>query len=744
MLGQTISHYRILERLGAGGMGDVYLALDEALERRVALKFLKGELSQNANYKKILTEARAAAAVDHPFVCKVYEASEIDGQAFLVLEYVSGLSLQERLKQGPLPAGEAVKYACEVTEALMEVHHRALVHLDIKPGNIMITRQGHAKLMDFGLATSMLDWVPPPPSEDFPGLPRIAGSPAYMAPEQIRGKKVDSRADIFALGITLHEMLTASHPFRRDSIVSTITAILGESYSTPPADKLDPALAEIITRAVEKNPANRFATIEELNSRLRRWAEKGLPVSSPRKGHTIAILPFIDLSPQKDQGYFCVGFAEGILNALGKVDDLNVVSPTSSFRFRGTEDIREVGRSLNATVVLEGCIRKTTEQVQIMATLRKVDDGIPLWSDQHDCQVDDVATVQKKFAEAITMKLCAKSQGRSSDGNFEGSRIVEPAAYDLYLRGRHCWNDRTPLGLRQSLEYYKMASEIDPRYPEPYAGLALSYVTLSIYGAMRPSEAMVQARCAAEQALELDRTAADAIAALGCIAAVCDWKWDRAEDYFKEAIAADPKNGLTRQWYAINLLAPLGRFDAARAEIERASVMDPASPLLSAVTGLLYYFERRYSLAVDHLTRALNLDPALAITHYFLSQVYLAQNDYPKAIDHAEKAITFSAGNSESLALLACAYAPSDTSATLELLEKLQSRMRDGYVSPVLLAQIHLALRDSSRSLDLLEQAVTWRATELTWIRVRPLFDPLRKNPVFLDLCKRIGFPVKV
>lgn len=726
-------------------MGDVYLALDEALDRRVALKFLKEERPQNVHYHKILAEARAVAAVDHPFVCKVYEVSEIEGRAFIVMEYVSGVSLQERLRKGPLATDQAVKYACEVAEALAEVHARALVHLDIKPANIMLTRQGHAKLMDFGLARPALNWVAPTTSEHSSTLPRVPGTPGYMAPEQIRGKMVDSRADIFALGVTLHEMLTGSNPFLTDTSDATTAAVLDETYSPPAADKLAPALAEIIARAVRKDPVERYSTIEEFITSLTEWSEGYAHDSATSEGRIIAILPFSDLSPGKDQDYFCDGLAEEILNTLEKVEGLNVVSRTSSFRFRGTDlDIREIGRSLNATAVLEGSVRKAGDQIRITATLTNVSDGCSLWSERYDCRLDDVPATQELLAQAVANRLESGFQKGSSTRNFERGPAAKPEAYDLYLRGRHCWNQRTPLGLRQSLEYYKMASAADPNYPQPYAGLALSYITLAIYGAMRPGEAMPQARQAAEQARRLDRTAADAIAALGCIASVCDWKWDRAEDYFKEAIAADPKNALARHWYAINLLAPLGRFDEAGAEIDCASLLDPASPLFLATAGLRYFFERRYSQALDHLMRALRIDPALGITHHFLSQVYLARDERLKAIDHAEKAVAFSADDSESLAVLACACAGSDRSTTLSILEKLRGRAQTGYVSPVLFSQIHLALDDPNRALDFLEEAATWRATDLIWIRVRPLFDPLRTNPRFVELCKLIGFPVKV
>ena len=748
LLGTKLSHYRILEEIGEGGMANVYLAFDESLSRRVALKFLKPEILQRANYAhKILAEARAAAAVDHPFVCKVYETCETDVGIFIVLEYVSGTTVRDRLREGWLPSPVALKYACEVAEALVEVHNRGIVHQDLKPANIMITRHDHVKLMDFGLARQFQSPADAQACDTAISTAILEGTPCYMAPEQLRGEPAGIQSDLFALGLVLHEMLTGRHPFLKDAMPATVGAILHEDYSKVPKGQLEPDLIDIIDRALRKSPNERYATAEEFRSRLVQALDAlKTPGRASRAKQIIAILPFEDLSAEKDQEYFCDGLAEELLNMLTSFDELQVISRTSSFQFRNSrQDIRTIGRTLNATAVLEGSVRKAGSRLRITATLTNVRDGYPMWSQKYDCGIHDILAIQELISQAIANRL-KLMLGQTNDEKVSETKLpVKPEAYELYLRARYFWNQRKPASLLESIKYYKMACEADPTYSKPHAGLAVSYVTLSIYGVIPPVQAMTNAREAAEQALSHDQTLVDAIAALGCIASVFDFRWDKAESYFKQAIRLDPKNALAHQWYAINLLAPFGRFEDARFEIERALEIDPASPLVLATAGVQYYFARRYSQAVDNLMKAFQLDPELAVLQYFIAQVHLARGRHSEAIEYLKAASFLSNRDSESLALLAYAYAASgNRDVSVTLLEELKQRATSQYVSPVLLSQINIGLGNIDCALDLLQEACSTRATDLIWIAVRPVFDPIRRDARFVEICTRLGLPAMV
>ncbi|MBI4472671.1 MAG: protein kinase [Acidobacteria bacterium] len=742
MLGEKISRYRVLEKLGEGGMGDVYLAMDESLERRVALKFLKDEITQKPGFgNMILSEARAVAAVDHPFVCKVYEASDAATRPYIALEYVEGVTLRQRLAEGAISIETALKFANEIAEALMEVHARGIVHHDIKPGNIMLTQHGHVKLMDFGLARKLPGRKAAATSPDststvaMPVQMPVFGTPSYMAPEQLRGDTSDLRADIFALGLVLYEMVTGKHPFLKDSVAATAWSILFDEY--PPLPSSVPGgLGETIARALKKNAIDRHQTMEELKVSLQTALDPASASSAPSQ-QTVAVLPFSDLSPQQDQAYFCDGLAEEVLISLTQVERLRVISRTSSFRFRGSQlDITEIGRQLGASAILEGSVRKGTDQVRITVTLTNVRDGFPLWSERYDCRMIDVLSIQEAISQAIVERLKASLVSTHQQSS------TNPEAYEQYLRAKFCWNQRTPAGLRESVEHYKKAVSIDPFYARPYAGLAVSHVTLSIYGVVPPDAAMAHARKSAEDALKRDPKQADALAALGCVSSVFDWKWEESEKYFKQAIALDSKNVLARQWYAINLLAPLGRFDDAEQQIEHALQIDPASPIVHATAGLNYYFARRYPRALESLTKALQLDSSLGIIHYFIAQVHLARSHAGKAIEELETAVRLSNRDSESIALLAFAQAVAgNRSGALDLFEELQQRSKNGYLSPVLLAQVSLGLGDQESVFRLLEQAFKLRTTDLIWLGIRPFFDGLRADPRFLELCLRIGFP---
>jgi len=748
LIGSTFFHYRILKKIGQGGRGEVFLAEDTILDRKVALKFLSSSTERRPDVRaRFLLEAKCAASIDHPFICKVYETGEAEGQGFIALEFVEGQTLGDKLSAGPLPLEEALTIAIQIAEGVAAAHERGLIHRDLKPNNIMISRSGHVKVMDFGLAKQLT--TQPPESDDITsaaGLQTVEGAligtPAYMSPEQIRGERADARSDVFGMGLVYFYAFSGLHPFIKKTAQATMGAI---SYEEAPvlsslAPQIPAQLSEIVTRMLLKDAANRYPSAREVRDDLIRFRNSFATSAKASRQPTIAILPFVDLSPARDQEYFCDGLAEELITALNKIEGLRVASRTSSFRFRGSNvDMRDVQERLKVEMVLEGSVRKAGDKVRIVVKLVALETGYPLWSERYDRQFDDIFEIQDEIAQSIAEKLKLSVPSVNASKSI-GNSPENIRAYESYLKGRYYWNKRTEENLKRSIDFFQRALVEDPYYTPALAGLAESYVTLGLYGALPPSEVMPAARESAEKALSRSYEMPAALNALAATHAVYDWDWSSAERNFKRAINANPNYAAAHQWYAINCLVPCGRFVEARAAIQKASELEPLSLAVLATSGLVLYCQREYDNAIAEYMKALELDPSFGVAHYFLGQAYLEKNLIDKGIAELEQSVLLTNRSPECVAMLGYAYAVAgNRPRAAELVGELKMRSIDRYVSPVQLAWIHLGLGDHDQAFAQLEEAYHRRAADLIWLRVRPVFDPIRSDPRFESLCKRLG-----
>jgi serine/threonine protein kinase/tetratricopeptide (TPR) repeat protein len=726
MIGRTISRYTIQRELGHGGMGRVYLAVDNKLGRPVALKFLSKEIEQRPYFRaRLIEEARAAAAVDHVFVCKIYEIEEFEETTFLVLEFVQGQTLDDRLRSGPLCADDILRIACESAEALAEAHARNVLHRDIKPPNIMLTEQGHVKVMDFGLAQRQDTDMQVTRPEG------ILGTPVYMAPEQLAGKEGDARSDIFSLGLVLYEMAWGENPFQRNSLEATIGAILYADLKPPGStvEGLPADFTRIVRRMLDKSPAARYAAMKDVWMELvqadrSRSSVGSAPSPEPEEPEkSVAVLPFSDLSPNRDQEYFCDGLVEELINVLMRVPALRVASRTSSFRLKGHDyDIRDAAAQLNVRAVVEGSLRRAGDRLRVVVKLIDAETASPIWSETFESKVTEVFEIQDAVATGVARRL--ETSFLKTAAHSLGT--TQFRAYDQFLLGRFAWNRRTADDLRKSIEYYRKALSLQPDYAPALAAMAEAYATLALYGAMHPSEARLQVKEASAKALAIDPKSAMARTALACIHAICDLNWAEAERGFKAAIETDSKYALSHHWYANVVLIPLQRFDEARVEAKRALELDPVA-FIAITPGIMFLMERRYFQAIAELEKTVKDDPGFGMTHYFIGQALGQLQQYDAAIKSLEMARSLTGNSPEVISMLGYTYArmgkPFEAAATID---ELNHMSHDRYVSPLLTAQILTGLERFDEALRYVQHAQQIGATDLIWLRVRPQFEPLR------------------
>jgi serine/threonine protein kinase/tetratricopeptide (TPR) repeat protein len=769
--GTRFASYELGALLGAGGMGEVYRARDVRLGRPVAIKVLRPEsASSPERLARFEQEARTASALNHPNVVTIYDIGRVGETPYIAMEFVEGRTIRDLLANGPLAASRLLDYATQMAEALAKAHAAGIVHRDLKPENVMVTGDGLVKILDFGLAkltpTAAQVSADGPTAHTAAGV--LLGTVQYMSPEQARSPAVDHRSDQFTLGLILYEMATGRRAFPRDSVSGTLAAILFEEPEPIPA--LNPAVPEglqrVITTCLRKEPPERFATtgdlaraLSALRGHLTRFESRAdtlvrAAVAPVVQQASVAVLPFVDMSPQKDQEYFCDGMAEELINALSQIPGLRVVSRTSSFQFKGrADDARTIGQRLGVRGLLEGSVRTAGERMRIGARLTNAADGYQLWSSQYDRELKDVFAVQEEIAGSILAALRVTLVTADGTPPLVPPQTGAPEVYKLYLKGRHEWNKRTEDGLLRSLEYFQEAIDRDPGYARAHAGLADSYVLLGVYGIRPPSEVMPKARATAVRALgeavdgspsgKPDTGLAAVHTTLGCVKAVYEWSWPEAERHFRQAIALDSRYPTAHHWYATNLLVPMRRFEEATAEIRLAQESDPLSPAIQASLGLVHYFAGRLAEAASELRNTLETDGGFAMGHFFLGQTYLQMGRTDDAIAAIGSASRLSPGSAEFRAGLgnACARAGQADRAR-RTLDELKQLRRERYVSAALVAEVHAGLGEDEEALSWLAEAQREHAPELCWIGVRPTFDRLRTRPPFVELVRAIGLPV--
>jgi serine/threonine-protein kinase len=757
VIGKTVSRYNVFEQLGAGGMGVVYKALDTSLGRNVALKFLPEAVSRDQEaLRRFKREARAASTLNHPNICTIHDIGEHEGVPFIVMELLEGQPLNRFISGKPVSSDLIFSIGAQIADALQAAHSKGIVHRDIKSSNIFVLNGGQTKILDFGLAkvTSVpiqheganLSTI----ADLLTGADRVAGTVAYMSPEQVLGQELDSRTDLFSFGVVLYEMATGALPFREKTWTAQANAVINKTAPSvlEANPNVPPQLVQLIAKAMAKDRQVRYQTAADIRadlSRLKLDIETGfLPatkLSPEQRRLKIAVLPFVDLSPQKDQEYFCDGIAEELINCLSQLSGIRIASRTSTFSLKGKDlDVRSVCARLGVDQVLEGSVRKFGKRLRISTQLVAAD-GYQVWSERFDREAEDIFVIQDQIARAIEGQLKLKLAG--PDSSHLVRRYTDNVdAYNAYLKGLYYWNRRFEGGLGRAIECFEQAIQIDPSYALAHAGISDCFVQLAGYSLLPPGVAYAKALAAAEQALQLDDTLAESQTSMAMVSLWFKFDYRGAELGLRRALELNPRFGLARHYLSL-CLAYNGRFKEAVEEIRYAQKLEPLSIIVNGTAGLVLYYAREYDLALEECRKTLDLEPSAHLAIFVQAAVYAAQQRWSESIASFEQSSKLTQDRAFWFSLLAYAHGGSgDRQKAEAMIETLQQRASSGkeYVDPILLAWIYAGLNEADKAFEWFDRAYEAGSCELMLSKVLPAIDPVRSDPRMARLLQRIGF----
>jgi TolB-like protein/Tfp pilus assembly protein PilF/predicted Ser/Thr protein kinase len=779
VVGRQLGHYVVLTQLGSGGMGEVYVAQDTRLDRRVALKLPRREVSASVDRLALFRrEARAAAALNHPNIVHLYSVEEADGLIFITMELVQGRSLRELLSDGaPLALSRTLAFASQIAEGLASAHAAGVLHRDLKPGNVMITEDDRVKILDFGVAKffrpdSIWDPEGVTMARELSSSGTTVGTVGYMSPEQALGKTLDARTDLFALGVVLFEMSTGKAPFEGDTPAMVFDHLLNRQPCSPLMlnPVLPTLLATILDRALEKDPERRYRSandfLEDLTrlrsshlratrfggqaagstSALRATADKPAGQAATavrvategRMPSSIVVLPFVDMSPRQDQEYFCHGITEEIINTLTRVPGLRVISRTSAFAFHGKSlEVTEIGRRLRVGTALEGSVRKAADRVRVTAQLVNAEDGYQLWSRRFDCDLSDVFAIQDEIAATIVsefqMGLAGHSPGKRAS--------FDVTAHDAYLKGMYARNKWTDDSMRRAIVDFREAITQDSGFAPAYVALAEAHLWLySGLGVLPANETVPQARWAVEKALELDPTLADAHKVRALIAMDHDWDRKGAEEALTRALQLGPGSAAAHLWNAWRLALLERQHDQALIELDEAERLDPLDLQLKTQLGYVHYFHHDLDRAIAQFEKVLALEPSFAFAHYALGDACTQIGQYDRAFREFNQAIELGGRSVNTIGVLGYAYGRAgNRDRAKEHLQELTARAAHSYVSAMWIALVHLGLQDHESLFHWLDRAFEERDGSLILITAAVEFDPVREDQRFKSLLGRMS-----
>jgi serine/threonine protein kinase/tetratricopeptide (TPR) repeat protein len=832
--GTRLGRYEIRSKLGAGGMGEVYLALDTKLDRKVALKILPAEVAAHPDrMKRFVQEAKTASALNHPSIITIYEIEHIDSVNFIATEFIDGVTLRERIRKASMKLGEVLDVVAQIASALSAAHTAGIVHRDVKPENIMLRRDGIVKVLDFGLAK--LAERLPPDSVDAeaatkalvqtePGV--VMGTVAYMSPEQARGLAVDARTDIFSLGVVIYELVAGQAPFGGATKSDLIAALL--ERDPPPLARFTPEapaeLERLVMKTLAKDRDERYQTAKDLLIDLKRLKQKlrvdaeierSAPPELPAEGgeakptdgrvvstapgvaaqtevagartnssaeyiiseirrhkrsltvalavlllaavgfgywfsarrasnatqiESIAVLPFVNASGNSDIEYLSDGLTESLITSLSQLPKLSVKARNSVFRYKGKDTLpQQVGKELNVQAILNGRVVQRGNDLTLHIELVDVDTETALWSADYNRSMTNLVSLPGEIARDVSSKLRLKLSG-PDEQRLVKNYTASAEAYQLYLKGRYHFLKVTPPEIQIGISYFQEAIDVDPSYALAYVGLAEAYRWFALSGNVPPTEVLPKAKAAAQKAIEIDDTLAEAHTALGSTIFWYDWNWNAAENQYKRALELNPNSADTHAVYA-HLLSSTARHAEALAEAKRARELDPLSVIINAGEGITLLTAGHTDEALARLQKTFELDPNLWLAHLFASSAYIEKGMFAEAVFEARKARELNGASSEPIALLGYALAKSGKQAEARgLLEELLKLSTQRYISPGNIALIYNGLGERDETLAWLERGYKERDPKMVSLKVEPKWNNLRDDPRFQDLLRRVGF----